>query len=690
MNALAALFWLELGRRRHYLLFGVALGLLALVLPWFGSTDPSATRALAAAIFAFVHLLAGALLAGSALFVDDLATGRAGFFFARPLRTRHQLAGRVGAMVVALAGGVSLVVLPAILAGAEVLGDSGSLAVVFSTIAGPEDALLLPASGTIRRVALGVAVLGLAALGNALGLMGRVRGGWLLLDLVSGITLSAALLRAADLLAVPGSGALRYLVLPGTLLLAGIALSVAVAVQVASGRTDGQRSHRAFSISWLAGAVALSIATISFSKWYVNPTPDDLVRPFVFESSRKYLEVHGTIWRPAPLEASFLVDRESGRTALLQVQGWRGMPYLWPNPAVVEDGRTVYWWKRDRRTRNRILHRLDLAAADWRPEATLVEIEPAWVAGPISPDGTVAYRAKFSDQRTIELAADRTDGAGVLFSRRIDTPGYQRVLWIGATARAVRFLLVVEEDSPWAGLAQASQSTLPESCAEVPSPAIDSEPALRLRALLLEVDPGGGELVLRQIGVPVSTFGDEAGVVVGGSMDDGSIALLLGPRGWARVDAASGRVTGCIRYPEASDARSTRAIPRLLSGGRALLQFRIGAECRWTLFDSTGREILTAPYAGNGYDSGFVVGDGTRVLHAFPVGIATFTNWVKSNALADPYCPPTRDLEPGWYLRALDPSTGRIEQEGPLPRKAVLRRLFTSGQPHRGDVDPSS
>jgi hypothetical protein len=675
--AFVALFTFELGRRRHYLLFGVTLGLLALALPWFGSTDPDATRALAAGIFAFVYLLTDALLSGSALFSDDLVSGRSSFHFALPLPTWQLLVARVAAVLVALAAATALSILPAVAAGAEVLGDSGSLAVVLSAIAGPSESVVLPAETVIRASALALAVLGLVGLGNALAVMMKLRGGWLVLDLASGLVFSAALHRADDVLALPGFDGFRYLVLPGALLLAGLGFLAAASVQVISGRTDGQRAHRAFSLTWFAAAVALSIATSAFSKWYVSPTPDDLVRPGVSEHSRKYLEVHGTVWRPAPLEASFLVDRESGRIALLQVLGWRGMPHSWPSTAVVEGGRTAYWWKRERRSRNRILHRLDLAAADWRPEATPLEIEPGWVTGPISPDGTVAYRAKFSDQRTIELAADRTDGAGVLFSRQIETPGYQSVRWVGATEGALTFLLLVEEGSPWAELATEPLAMLPESCADAPGTTLDGEHARRLRAVLLEVGAGDGEPLPLPISLPVSTYGDDPGVAVGGPEDDRSMVLRLGRRGWARVDAASGRVTGCIRLPEGSEARWM--YPHLLSGGRSLVQSRIGDECQWTLFDSTGREVLSVPYAGNGYESGLVVGDGTRVLHAFPVGLAPFRGSHVSTALPDPHCRPTRHLAPGWYLRALDPAAGRIEQEGPLSREVLLHRLFTGG-----------
>lgn len=691
MRALSALFALELGRRRHYLLFGAALGLVALVLPWFGSTDPSATRAIAAGIFAFVHLLAGALFAGSALFVDDLAEGRSGFLVGRPFRTWQLLGGRVAAVLVALVGGVILTLLPATVAGAEVLGDSGSLAVVFSTIAGPKEALLLPAADVIRPLALALAVLGLTGLGNALGLMARVRGGWLLLDLTSGVVLSAALLRAADELALPGSGALRFLVLPGALVLAGLALAVATSAQVASGRTDGQRAHRAFSITWFAAAIALSIATIGFSRWYVTPSPFDLAleRLTVIQHSSRFLEVHGTVPRPAPLEARFLVDRASGRSVRLEVLGWRGMPYASGDSAVVDEGQRAFWWQRDRSSRNQTLHRLDLTAADWNPEATPVELEPGWIAGPISPDGTVVYRARVSDSRTIELVGERVDGAGATLSKRIETPGFLRLSWVDATERSARILLLVEESSPWVRTAEESETTLSEACREAARSPLAGEIAQQIRTVLLEVESGAGAPRIRPIDVPVQTYGDYGGVIVGGPAGDRSILLRLGKYGWARVDADSGRVAGCLLLPETADTQYLRGIPRLLPSGRSLLRSWTLSGCRWVFLDRDGNELWRAPEAGNGYDWGIVVEEENRILHAFPAH-STFPAFDDTGAIAESGCAPSMGLVPGWYLRALDPSTGRIEQEGPLSRKAVLRRLFTSGQAHRGDVDPSS
>lgn len=691
MTAIAALFSLELGRRRHYLLFGAALGLLALVLPWFGSTDPSATRAIAAGIFAFAYLLAGALLAGSALFVDDLAAGRAGFLVGRPFRTWQLLVGRLAAVLVALAGAVILTALPALAAGAEVLGDSGSLAVVFSTIAGPREALWLPAAGVIRPVALVLAVLGLVGLGNALGLMARVRGGWLLLDLTSGLVLSAALLRAADELAIPGSGALRYLVLPGTLILAGLGLAVATTAQVASGRTDGRRAHRAFSLVWFVVALALSIATVGFSRWYVTPSPFDLeLRGMTaIEHSPGLLEVHGTVPRPAPLEAWFLVDRESGRVARLEVLSWRGMSDSSVQAAVVDRGRTAFWWTRDRRSRSRTLHRLDLTASEWRPVATPVEIEPDWLAGPVSPDGTVVYRARRTDSRTVELVADRVDGAGAVFTKRIETPGFRRFIWLDATARSVSILLLVEATSPWARDDEAPELSALESCRGAIGSPLEGELARSIRTVVLEVDAGPGAPLVRPIDVSVATYGDDGGVIVGGPADEPSVLLRLGKHGWARVDADSGRIESCLRLPERSDTRYLRGIPRLLPSGRVLLRSRIDSVCRWTLFDRAGEELLTVPEAGNGYDWGIVVEAGSRILHAYP-SHSTFPAFDESGALAAPTCRPTESLEPGWYLRVLDPSTGRIEQEGPLPPEILLRRLFTSGYARAGGDDRPS
>lgn len=677
MNAFAALFSLELGRRRHYLLFGAALGLLALALPWFGSKDPSATRALAAGIFAFVHLLAGALLAGSALFVDDLASGRSGFLLGLPFRTWQVLVGRVAAVLVALAGAVILTILPALVAGAELLGDSGSLAVVFSTLAGPKEALLLPAAEVIRPIALVLAVFGLVGLGNALGLMARVRGGWLLLDLTSGIVLSAALLRSADELAVPGSGALRYLVLPGALILAGLGLAIATSAQVASGRTDGQRAHRAFSLAWFVAALALSIATIGFSRWYVTPSPFDLeLRGMsAFEHSAGLLDVHGTVSRPAPLEARFLLDRESGRVARLEVLGWRGMPNSYSLGAVVHQGRSAFWWKRERRSRIRTLHRIDLTASEWRPIATPVEIEPDWLAGPVSPDGTIVYRARLTDSRTIELVGERVDGAGAVFTRRIETPGFRRFIWLDATSGSVRILLLVEETSPWARDNVAPELAALESCRGAASSPLEGEIARTIRTVVLEIDSGPGEPRVRPIDVPVATYGDLGGVIVGGPADDSSILLRLGRYGWARVDPDGGRIENCLRLPEGSDTRYLRGIPRLLPSGRTLLRSRDGSECGWTLLDRAGKELMKVPEAGNGYDWGIVVESGSRILHAYPTH-STFPAFDDTGSLADQICRPTEGLEPGWYLRVLDPSTDQVKRLGPLAEKEVLRHLF--------------
>lgn len=251
--------WKELAERKHVLFAAAlssALPFLAPLAPWFAGWPSGEIRLAAAAVVAGILAVGVAVIHGSSTVAGEVAARRLSFLLSRPLGslaiwTGKMLSGLVLAWLAAL-----LSFLPtAVLGGPELLRDRGLES--FS-----EDLHLMI-----------LAPLVLLLLANALAAMLRDRSGWLAFDLVGLAAVALLSLWARNELETM-TGSLGYLVETVTTLLqvvAVLALFVAGAVQVAAGRVDGRRGHRALSAVLWGITLIAAAAALGYGRWIAAP-----------------------------------------------------------------------------------------------------------------------------------------------------------------------------------------------------------------------------------------------------------------------------------------------------------------------------------------------------------------------------------------------------------------------------------
>ena len=227
MKGLAAVARLELLRCWTLLPLALAIGLVPFaVMPLLGAPFGE-TRGMAL-LLALLLAVATALLLGATTLSSDLAAGRLGFYFSRPLAWWAIWGGKLAtAFALTLAGGF-LVLLPSLL---------------FAPVSSP-----WPSPPLLYGVSLGVAAIGLAHWGAV---AARTRSAWIALDVIALPLVVWALADAGRRILeqgfVPTWSGLALLFWP-----IALAIHAAGAVQVAQGRTSARRSHAAASLTgWI-------------------------------------------------------------------------------------------------------------------------------------------------------------------------------------------------------------------------------------------------------------------------------------------------------------------------------------------------------------------------------------------------------------------------------------------------------
>jgi hypothetical protein len=290
--------------RERWILFPAALviGFSPFVFPAFGVKR---VEALTAGLMGAVLLgAAAAVVIGSSMLARDAANGRLGFLFSRPVSWLTIWGGKwLAALVLVLASGL-LAVIPWMVAFPP------------PTLGGHHDSWLramLDAPGAAFCVMLIVLAVGLA---NFAAAAFRSRSPWVALDLV---LLLAALWAIRRYIAplwwygIVGRGewSLAVSVLP-----LALGLGLGSAAQVAVGRTDLRRAHRALSLGFWA-VIALTLATTAgYWQWVRSAGPAE-VNAYVVtrDPAGRWVYVEGpgrhSGWYPHRL----LIDAPSGRYA---------------------------------------------------------------------------------------------------------------------------------------------------------------------------------------------------------------------------------------------------------------------------------------------------------------------------------------------------------------------------------------
>lgn len=323
-----AVAWREL--RERWLLFPAALvlGCVPLVLPAFGLKAAKADLGFAAFFVALVLGAAAAVIMGTSMLGRDVANGRLGFLFSRPLPWGAIWGGKWLAAIVLVAATGLLAFVPWMavyplpsLGGRH--GDSWWRA-------------LLDAEGTALLLTFIVLIVGLA---NASAVALRSRSAWLVVD---GALLLAALWgtwRFVAPLVLYGIGVMGFRAawVPLTLVLPlALALVAGSLAQVAIGRSDLQRAHRAGSLGvWAVIALTLALAA-GHLQWALSVDPSQLRTWAVTrDPAGRWVYLGGSAERSGYYGHGLLVDTQSGRylrrllpaSAMFEVPGsrrWEG------------------------------------------------------------------------------------------------------------------------------------------------------------------------------------------------------------------------------------------------------------------------------------------------------------------------------------------------------------------------------
>ena len=256
----------EIAACRHALLAAAGTGLLPLVIPLAPGLDRwpyPVVRSMAAIFCAMAQAALLSVALGWSVIGRDLAEGRLGFYFSRPIPSGAIWTGKCLGIVGIILGACSLTLLPVAILGSNVLW--GLMRLPSSHL--PRWSLFLAMFG---------ACLFLIGFSNCLGTIFRTRSGWATVHfplLLGAIVMGAA--SARRLLAEGATDALFY----GTVALASmvlIALWAGLAGQVTLGRTELHRGHHV--LSWILWPIVFcGLAGFDvYSRWVVGVTAADI------------------------------------------------------------------------------------------------------------------------------------------------------------------------------------------------------------------------------------------------------------------------------------------------------------------------------------------------------------------------------------------------------------------------------
>jgi hypothetical protein len=321
-----------------------------------------------AAIIAVPVAWSVALLMGGSVIVRDLADGRLGFFFARPVPWWAIAGGKLLAALLLTIATAFAGALPAMLAEGNFPAYARAL-------------VHAAASGALAFHL--VLVVGLIAFAHAAGVVYRSRSTWAALDValfaasvLLAIYLYRAFARLGAALAMPPEDLWRLTL---QLFLLALVPLAAAAAQVAVGRSDFRRGHRALSLTLWSGALVWFAVLGGLLALELAERPADFARRHVgaATSDGRFLAVIADRALEARrLGASFLLDTESGRSLRT--------PILSPL-AFAADGRHAAWaeeaplWRRH-------LRDLDLTVAQLSgpvPVVETLELDPPLPAAPV-------------------------------------------------------------------------------------------------------------------------------------------------------------------------------------------------------------------------------------------------------------------------------------------------------------------
>jgi hypothetical protein len=474
---------------------------LAPILSGKNGANAAELRAVAALTVAAALAAALAMGYGAAMVSGELKERRLGFFFARPLSGLAIWGGKL------LAGVVMVWVAPAIVLLPTWLVTPGP---------GPwrsGDELLLLALMAAAAVAL-------LALAHAAGVAIRARSPWLIVDVVMLVVCTLLVRSAALRLLDEGATEAWTWTLAGLLIAVPLAVIVAGAVQVVSGRTDLRRGHRALSLTLWIPLLAVSLVGQAFSWWVVHPTIADLrgVESVHPAPQGSWLALAGPARGRGGYFPGFLLDVDHGRSVKLQGS------FRWEQPVTFSaDGRHAAWLVRSEARGPGVrfdLMTIDLRDERPRPRSTLIGFPSSIRTLTLSPDGRRLAAVENGTLSVSDVSSGELLAAVRLPADRVST---NRMWFVGdgilrfpqfepsAADRKIGAIVIVEFDIAARSLRDSGRI----------------EPAGEYEALFLRVDPRSNR-ILRRVQRP-----REGGPTLHDATTGAPLADLVGPEeGW--------------------------------------------------------------------------------------------------------------------------------------------------------------
>ncbi|NOZ78299.1 MAG: hypothetical protein GXP48_03780 [Acidobacteria bacterium] len=330
MRAVTVVAWYEL--KRNWPLFPGALlmGVLAWtapLVPGLHQWDPETVREVAASVVAVALMAFASLILGSAILGGSVASGREGFFLARPVGAVPLWLGRMMAVLILSLAAPALVLVPLALA------RPGRMIALFCAPS-PLALVLLLLPGAIAAAGL-------------VRIMLKTRSVWLaaLAAVVAGVYLVQLrlILRPLFRIALHADGVLRagsFAVLP---LIWSAAFLVGSAVAATRGRSDARRAASA-GVGTVMVILLILTAVLTGAVYWVNAaTPADIteVATLVPAPEGSWVLVAAQVRRAGvTLPVTFVLDTSSG-------VWWRWPGTWWQvvgNAPFSRNGRFVAWW----------------------------------------------------------------------------------------------------------------------------------------------------------------------------------------------------------------------------------------------------------------------------------------------------------------------------------------------------------
>ncbi len=343
-------------RRQLWVVAGAAAAIagLAPFLPGAGGYGRADVWMVASSSLAVAIGWSLAIGLGATLFGSDLAAGRLGYFFSRPLSGWSLWWGRTLAAAILVLGCELVVLAPALLGGDGVLLER-EVAVMGALALIPAPMILLlaaHAAGIMVRARTGLLVLDLAAVVVAAVAVWMIVTPFLLMAAVQAMFVVAALLVAAALAALACGGA----------------------VGLMSGRTDLRRTHRALSLALWTTSGALLAGIGLFGAWLRGFEPSDFDRVEVVSTAPdgSWVELYGGTHSRLDVRRRCLFATAGDRW--LSVPG--GSRFDDDQVVFSADGSSVVWRGGDLGDRPRPLWWADLSKQEPSARPTSIAVGP--------------------------------------------------------------------------------------------------------------------------------------------------------------------------------------------------------------------------------------------------------------------------------------------------------------------------